>query len=689
MNESFVNVGNKVNQGDEIGLSGNRCGSTGAHLHFSRWVSGKESKVTFADASVQEHDGIVRPSKSANGLYFLYKADGDVPTDDEADNSSNTPFPDVQPGDTFFDYVMALYYQGAINGYSNGNFGPDDYMTRGQMAKVIVRALSQQTEYDDGECAFPDVCPGHTFYHDIRRIKELGITSGYSDGEYKPGNELSRGAMAKFITIAHDGSEPSYSTCSEPFPDVACDSTFYPHIRRLKEIFDNKGVGLGYSDGLFRPDDTLSRGGATKLTVVGLGLEEWIPPFPDVLPDNTFYRYIKTMKERGITDGFSDGEYKPERNVTRGESSKFVTRGMGIYPSYTDGRQSFPDVSSSHTFYDYIEYLKENDIVSGYSNGNFGPEDNITRGQMAKIIINGLGVQGLVCEYNATPYFPDVPTDHTFYNEIQCLKDFGITSGYSDGTYKPDDNITRGQMSKFIVLAFVDVTPEVEQELSESINDDYTTAPVQELYDPDSEKNEYDTDVDYVGSVVNYVVSTGDDDWFQVDAVENETYELNTQDTGLNAGLEIVVAGSTQNIVDGIFLRQATLNKTTHIDEEISLTWTADQTGKYYVRIRNTKEFAKEGAYTNVSVQLADSVPTVITGDVNCDDTVDVVDAMFIMQYGVDMRTASTTCPASGVNELYEGSCDVSGDSTCNVVDAMFIMQCNVDIANAFCPVKK
>ncbi len=80
-------------------------------------------------------------------------------------------------------------------------------------------------------------------------------------------------------------------------------------------------------------------------------------------------------------------------------------------------------------------------------------------------------------------------------------------------------------------------------------------------------------------------------------------------------------------------------------------------------------------------------------GDVACSDLVNVVDALFILQYEVGLRVDSGGCPfppepppppASGWINV--ASCDVSGDGICNVVDALFILQCEVGIPNAFCP---
>ncbi len=71
-------------------------------------------------------------------------------------------------------------------------------------------------------------------------------------------------------------------------------------------------------------------------------------------------------------------------------------------------------------------------------------------------------------------------------------------------------------------------------------------------------------------------------------------------------------------------------------------------------------------------------------GDVSCDSAVNVVDALFVLQFEVGLRVDSG-CPLAP-DTLYLAACDVSADELCNVVDALFILQCEVGIPNTFCP---
>lgn len=72
-------------------------------------------------------------------------------------------------------------------------------------------------------------------------------------------------------------------------------------------------------------------------------------------------------------------------------------------------------------------------------------------------------------------------------------------------------------------------------------------------------------------------------------------------------------------------------------------------------------------------------------GDVNCGYDLDVIDALFVLQYDVELRVGALTCPP-GDGALFEPACDVNDNGTCDVIDALFILQCDVGISNVLCP---
>ncbi len=88
------------------------------------------------------------------------------------------------------------------------------------------------------------------------------------------------------------------------------------------------------------------------------------------------------------------------------------------------------------------------------------------------------------------------------------------------------------------------------------------------------------------------------------------------------------------------------------------------------------------------AVKVADGIVVLDSwpGDVNCDATTNVVDALYILQYDTGMLLPSQQCPPPP-DSIYITSCDVNNDSLCSSIDALFILQCDIGIPNVFCPV--
>lgn len=186
-------------------------------------------------------------------------------------SGSGNFFTDVSLSHEFYTYIQRLYQVGAVDGFSDGTYRPNIYATRGDVAAIIVRSIGQYRRYTDGRQTFSDVPPSHPFYHYVERLYELDITRGFGDGTYRPNESVTRSALATLIVRARGDDHYTYS-CAPHFPDVACDSSFYNSIERLYRIFNARGIGLGYSDGSFRPDESITRGGMAKFIVVGLDL---------------------------------------------------------------------------------------------------------------------------------------------------------------------------------------------------------------------------------------------------------------------------------------------------------------------------------------------------------------------------------------------------------------------------------
>ncbi|MGI8588139.1 MAG: FG-GAP-like repeat-containing protein [Chloroflexia bacterium] len=191
--------------------------------------------------------------------------------------------------------------------------------------------------------------------------------------------------------------------------------------------------------------------------------------FSDVHPADYFYTPVQYLACHGVVSGYSDGMFRPYNNTTRSQMVKIVVLGFNKPITTPAGRAySFTDVTTSNPFFSVVETAYADGIVSGYTCGTapagpcdslrrpyFLPYNNVTRSQLAKIDVLAAGWT----LYNpTTPSFGDVPVGSTFYSVIETAVCHGVVSGYNDGTFRPFNNATRGQISKIVYLSIVNPT---------------------------------------------------------------------------------------------------------------------------------------------------------------------------------------------------------------------------------------
>jgi hypothetical protein len=179
--------------------------------------------------------------------------------------------------------------------------------------------------------------------------------------------------------------------------------------------------------------------------------------FSDVQPTDYFYTPVLYLYCHGAISGYADGTFRPFNLTTRGQLAKIVVLAKG-WTIYTPPAPTFQDVPTTHPFYQYVETAYSHGIISGYSCGTgcleFRPGNNVTRGQLCKIIVLA---QAWTIYTPPTPTFRDVPTTDTFYQVVETAYSHGIISGYNCGTgcleFRPGTNATRGQIAKIVYLA--------------------------------------------------------------------------------------------------------------------------------------------------------------------------------------------------------------------------------------------
>jgi hypothetical protein len=174
--------------------------------------------------------------------------------------------------------------------------------------------------------------------------------------------------------------------------------------------------------------------------------------FTDVPVGSPFYSFIRCLVCEGIVSGYADNTFRPGNDVTRGQLAKFVSNAAGYTDTVPATQQTFTDVPPSHPFWLFIERAYAHGVISGYSDHTFRPDTGVTRGQAAKFVANAANYTDAIPATRQT--FSDVPFGNTFWLFIERVYAHGVISGYSDNTFHPVANVTRGQTSKFISNAF-------------------------------------------------------------------------------------------------------------------------------------------------------------------------------------------------------------------------------------------
>ena len=178
--------------------------------------------------------------------------------------------------------------------------------------------------------------------------------------------------------------------------------------------------------------------------------------FSDVQdPSHPFYNAIYWAAGAGITKGYPDGTFGIDRDCTRGEMIMFLWRFAGKPLPKAVWTSPFKDVPMSHSFFKAILWAYQTGITKGYSDGTFGINRNVSRGECMMFLWR---IKGKPAPKSASKSpFKDVPTSHAFYKAILWGSQKGVTKGYTSGPKKGNfginDNCLRGQIVTFLYRA--------------------------------------------------------------------------------------------------------------------------------------------------------------------------------------------------------------------------------------------
>lgn len=165
--------------------------------------------------------------------------------------------------------------------------------------------------------------------------------------------------------------------------------------------------------------------------------------FKDVSADYQFYEHINYLTEKGVINGYEGNRFAPQEEVTRAAAAVMIARALGLP---TEKRSTiFGDVSSQSFASGAIQSANDAGIIKGYTNGSFGPDKVVTRGEMTIFLSRAFEMKD---EEPMT--FKDVPVSSAAYTAISKVIATGVTQGYSESEFKPNVPVTRAQFSAFL-----------------------------------------------------------------------------------------------------------------------------------------------------------------------------------------------------------------------------------------------
>lgn len=235
------------------------------------------------------------------------------------------------------------------------------------------------------------------------------------------------------------------------FTATATDATGKPVIYSPEQLTWSVtgNIGTITETGTFKASSTPGKGSinvklGTKTTSMAIEMTDGTPAFTDIPADYAYYNEIRFLKDLGYIKGDIDGKFNPGQTLSREHAAVILSRVFNLDTSAA-GAQQFSDVPTTHRYFNEINAIASANYVGGKGDGSFDPAGELTRAQMAAILVKAYKLSG-----ESSTKFKDVPTSHWAYKQVHTLANHGITTGNEKGNFEPNKPVNRAQFSAFL-----------------------------------------------------------------------------------------------------------------------------------------------------------------------------------------------------------------------------------------------
>lgn len=186
-----------------------------------------------------------------------------------------------------------------------------------------------------------------------------------------------------------------------------------------------------------------------SLFVPGVGAAE--KTFTDYDKGDFGYDAVSTLIDEGVIQGYKDHSFKPNNVITRAETAIMFQRALHL--NTPADVVSFKDVPASSAFANAAAAVKKAGIFKGNVDGTFGPTDQLTREQMASVLVRAFDLKPVSGVNVTINDLSKIASAHI--NDVKVLYQNGVTKGKAHGVYDPKGDVSRAEFSVFISRALV------------------------------------------------------------------------------------------------------------------------------------------------------------------------------------------------------------------------------------------
>lgn len=308
---------------------------------------------------------------------------------------------------------------------------------------------------------FADVFDDTPHSGEIGWMAASGTSEGFSDKTFRGLTQVARQDLAAFLYRL--AGSPEYSPTQEEqsrFSDV---NTATPHAKEIWWLASND-ITSGFPDGTFRGTSTVARQDMAAL--LRRFTARFLDPsaathhpsssdmaaFLDVSHSTPHAEDIWWLASEEISSGYSDKTFRGTSAVARQDMAAFLWRASNL-PSYrasAEDKESFTDVNEGTSHAQDIWWLAAKGISTGYPDGTFKGQDTVVRQDMAAFLYRLAGSPAYTPSQADKKQFVDVTEKTPHAREIWWMNSIGLTQGYGDGTFRPQNAVARADMAAFM-----------------------------------------------------------------------------------------------------------------------------------------------------------------------------------------------------------------------------------------------